>query len=300
MNSVRGMVLGLAVALGGGAALAQGGAGAAPARADQGADLQKLMDTVAPKLVTVKFILKMEMADMGMEGQEQEMEVAGVLIDAKGLVLASNTQLGGFAEMMRGMMGDDAGSVSATPKDVKVLIGDDTEGLKAEVVARDRELDLAWVRITDAGDKTFDALDTSKGGTAKVGDKLYVVEKLGKYFDRAPIVVEDRVAGTTKKPRSLVVPMGGLAQSMGKPVFTADGSLLGMVVLQLPGTEEMSAESMMSGFGDTRGFSGMILPASEISKATERAMAQAASGAKPDAPKASPPKPEAPKPDNKK
>jgi len=310
MNSVRGLVLGCAVAFGGLSASAQ----TAPAtsdtlsrpRSDQSNDLQKLIDTVAPKLVTVKFILKMEMGgqmgDYGMGGEESEQEISGVLIDAKGLVLTSNTQLGGFAEMFRGMMGEDAG-ITATPKDVKVLIGDDTEGLKAEVVARDRELDLAWVRIietpaaADGKPKTFDALDTSRPGSAKVGDKVYVVEKLGKFFDRAPIVIEDRVAGVTKKPRPLFVPMGMLSASMGKPVFTADGALLGMVVMQAP---DADAGGGFGGFDEMRAFSGMILPAGEIAKATERALATAASGVKPDEPKPAPPKPETPKVDDKK
>ncbi len=315
MKSVRGLVLGLAVTMGASGVLAQGGAAApaAPpvAKSDQSADLQRLMDTVAPKLVTIKFILKMEMGgqmgDFGIDSEDTEQEISGILIESKGLVLTCNTQLGGFAEMFRGMMGEDAG-ISATPKDVKVLIGDDTEGLKAEVVARDRELDLAWVRITETtggggGDnqpKKFDSLDMSNPASTKVGDRIYVVEKLGKFFDRAPIVIEDRVAGSTKKPRPLIVPMGMLAASMGKPVFTADGSLLGMVVMQMPGPDEMSAESMMGGMGDMRGFGGMILPAAEISKATERAMAQAAAGVKPDEPKPTPPKPDAPAPDNKK
>jgi hypothetical protein len=312
MNSVRGLLLGAAVVTGG-LGLAAGAGVANPAqpavRAD-GPDMQRLMDAVAPKLVTVKFILKMEMGgqmgDMGMEGEETEQEISGVLIDAKGLVLTSSAQLGGFADMFGGAeMG-----ITATPKDMKVLIGDDTEGVKAEVVARDRELDLAWVRITETTDaagaaKSFDALDLSKPGAAKVGDKIYIVEKLGKFFDRAPIVVEERVAGTTKKPRPLIVPMGMLAASMGKPVFTADGSLLGMVVVQMPGADEMAAAASGMGDHDVRGF-GMILPASEISKATERALATAASGEKPGEAKpatpgaAAAPKPEPQQPGEKK
>lgn len=282
MNSFRGIALGFAVAVvaGGSGAAAQSTVAAFPTSVNAQAsapDLQKLIDTVGSKLVTIKFILKVDMSgqmgDYGMDAEESEQETSGILIDSKGLVLTSNTQLGGYAEMF----GADSG-VSATQKDVKVLIGDDTEGVKAEVVARDKELDLAWVRITPAGDaqpKPFDALDVSKPATPKIGDRIYIVEKLGKYFDRAPIVLEDRVAGFTKKPRALVVPMGVLARSMGKPVFAADGALLGVIVVQMPDADEGGEGP---GDGDVRAL-GMILPASEISKATERALATAAASA---------------------
>ena len=41
----------------------------------------------------------------GMGDQESDSEVTGVMIDPKGLVLCSNTQLGGFTGIMKQFMG---------------------------------------------------------------------------------------------------------------------------------------------------------------------------------------------------
>lgn len=228
-------------------------------RADEAGEYAKLLSETTPALVTVKFVLKME----GQFGKrESETEITGLMVDPSGLVLCANSKLG-LPRIMRG--------ASATPTDIKVLIGDDTEGLEAKVLARDTELDLAWVKIKEPGDRKFAALDLSKSAVVNPGERILTIRRMAKFFDRATTISEGRLAGRTSKPRDLLVPGGGIDVEPGQPIFTPDGRLVGLVVMQLPDLEEMESNPMA--FVGMRNdiLNGLILPVAEIAKATKRA-----------------------------
>jgi hypothetical protein len=258
-------------------AMFAGSAGAAIGA--EAAGYRKVLAEKGPALVTVKFLLKANMGPMMGGEHEQETEVTGVMIDAKGLALCSNTQLGGFVAMMKRMMGPMMGEASAAPTDLKVLVGDDTEGKEAELLARDTELDLAWVRIKEPGDKPYEFVDLSKGVTPEVGTAVIVLRRMGKYFARAAVASDAHIGGIVSKPRNLYVPTMGAAGAMGVPVFTAEGQFVGLTILQVP--ENGDAEpnpmamlgGMMSGMQDM--MTGMILPAADVAKATSRALENA-------------------------
>ncbi len=229
-------------------------------RADDGAMLRDAASKFAAPFVTIKFVLKME----GQFGdRENETEATGVMIEPDGLVLASSSQLG-TPRFMR-QFGN------ARPTDLKVLIGDDTEGLPATVMARDTELDLAWVKLKEPSKKKLEYMDLAKSGKPQVGDSLVFLRRMGKYFDRAVTVGQFRVAGKTTKPRELIVPGGGASLEPGLPAFTAQGEVVGFVVLQLPDAEELESNfGAFAGLGRDIG-SGLILPTADVIKATERA-----------------------------
>ena len=187
------------------------------------------------------------------------------MIDPKGIVLCSNTQLGGISAMMRRMMQSD---IRVTPSELKVLIGDDTEGIDAELVARDSELDLAWVRIKDPGDKTFDAVDLADSETAKIGQRIMTVRRMSRFFARTIVLGEGRVAGIAKKPRELYIPDGNVGAALGLPIYAANGKILGVTIIQMPDSADMGGPSR---FQDAAAL--VILPAADVAKATKRALA---------------------------
>lgn len=237
-------------------ALVTGGA----AKADETAEYAKILADTSPALVTVKFVLKME-GRMGK--RESETEITGLMVDPTGLILCGNSKLG-MPQFMRSMG-------SATPTDIKVLIGEDTEGLEAKVLARDTELDLAWVKIKEPGDKKFAALDLTQSATVKPGERILTIRRMAKFFDRTATVSEGRLSGRTSKPRDLLIPGGGIDVEPGQPIFTANGKFIGMTVLQLPDVEEMESNPMAFMGMRSDILNGLILPAGEIVKATTRA-----------------------------
>lgn len=253
-----------------------------PARPEEDASYKKAMDAGGASIVTIKFVLKVEGGGDMAGLNDQEMEATGFLLDGKGLVVCSNIQMGGYYSLMSRGNGP-----TITPTDVKVLIGDDTEGKKAKVLTRDTELDLAWVKLDEESATELKHIDMEKGATATVGSKLLLVGHMAKFFDRALFVNEGKVNGVTEKPRKLLSPSKSLVSDrndLGMPVFNTDGAVVGMVVLQLPDAE--SSESDTSG---DLGGGPMILPAAEIVKATKRALENPTPAAAPAAEK----KPEA-------
>lgn len=239
----------------------------AAATADAGATgtaYRQLIDRAGPAMVTIKFVMKMEGGMGGDDGRD--METTGTVMEADGLVLTSNAKMGGMASRM---------GMNVNPTDIKILIGDDTEGLKARILARDSELDLCWIKIEDekASGKTFQHVDFAAGATSTLGDKLYSVSRMGKFFDHALSVDEGRHAGDARKPRKLVI-TGGFGDArglLGMPVFNADAKVVGWNILQIPDKEDMEGGEQGEG-----NIGVLLLPAAEVVKATTRGKEAAA------------------------
>lgn len=238
------------------------------ARADETATFEKLHSSYSPSIVTIKFVLKVK-SSMG--EQENESEATGAMIDAKGLVLCSNSQIGGFSAAVKKMLARRGGDVSATPTDIKVMVGDDVEGVEGKVVARDSDLDLAWVQIKTPPAKPYAFIDFSKATNVRAGDRIYCLRRLDKYYDRSIVISEGWVAGTTKKPRDLFVPGGTIASAVGLPVYLHGGEPIGVIITQMAeDDEDMRNMQRTSG--------AFVLPAGEVVRATQRAKESAASG----------------------
>lgn len=250
-----------------------------------GEAFRKLRADIAPALVTVKFLLKVDahgqMSEyLGQYGdQGQSVEATGIMIEPDGLVLIANSKLGGIFGGMSSGSGS-AGGIITTPTDIRILTPDDPLGLSARLIARDSELDLAWLRIDDekltAAPKVFPSINLSTSAKADIGDRLISVQRLPRFYDRAPHIEEGRVGGATEKPRSLLT-TSGLIVEPGTPVFTIEGKLVGVGVLQLPAREDLEggdSDDAGAGLLPGLGFAGVgtvILPAAEVMKATEKA-----------------------------
>ncbi len=245
------------------------------------ASYEKLNAERAPAIVTVKFLLKVQ-------NEEQEEETPGVMIEKGGLVLASNIAFGGLAARF--------GGEAVTPTDIKILIGDDTQGVEAKIIARDSEVGLAWVQIDKPAEAGYPFVDFAQSSSAKAGDTVMVVTHLGKFFDRAAIVNEGKIVATPAKPRKLMIPSVELAGAdFGVPVFDSKAAPVGVLTVILPDQDELQATQ--GGMQQIlKGISGgkMILPAEEVVAATKRAKETAASGKTEEAPAAETPAQAAP------
>ena len=238
-------------------------------------EYQQVLKTYGPTLVTINYVPKTPGSGGDLEGEN---EITGVMIEPTGLVLCSNSLLGGLRLRFR--------EGRAVPTNIRIMIGDDTEGLPAVFLARDTELDLAWLRIKQpaaAGERKFPYLDLETAAkTARkpvLGERLLALGVMGRYFGQEVLVTEGLVAGRTRKPRDLIVMRGSLDTDPGLPVFTADGHVIGFACLQQPDPEELAGgpANLMS-----RG-RGLIVPIEAVAKATVRAK-EVQSGDEPVAP----------------
>ncbi len=237
----------------------------------------------ADVLVTVEFVLKVKMAGAGGD-REVEGETICPLIDAGGLVLCSNTELGGYVALMSQMVGRGGFDVTAAPRKIKVILEDGGEGLDGRLIARDSERDLAWVQIEgDAESLKRPFLDLSSAAELGVGDRFFRLRRLDDFFGSKPVVTEGVVAAVVDKPRRLLVPSDVTSGGFGLPVFDAAGALVGITVIQLPAAEDQLGSGLAAGMSflssaaklqDMVG--GLILPAADVAKATHLARELAA------------------------
>jgi hypothetical protein len=241
------------------------------------ASLHERLAREAEALVTVKFVLNVSMEGAGAD-QEFEGETTCLTIDPKGLILCSSTELGGYVGLMGRLMGSDGGSMSAVAKEIEILPGDGGEGIAARLLVRDSDRDLAWLQVEDEPGAPLPFLDLSRATELGLGDEFYRVRRMDKFFGRVPLVEQGTIGAVTEKPRHLLVPSQALAGGFGLPVFDADGGVAGVTVVQLPG-----AEDQLSGLlGGSMMFlstavqlqdmvGGLVLPTSEVVRATELA-----------------------------
>lgn len=232
-------------------------------------DYQRILQEKSPAFVTIKFTLKVKTGGKETENQD---EATGVLIDPKGLILCSSTRLGGIGSLYRSMGRD----ITTSATDLKVLVGDDTEGLEAKVLTRDTELDLAWVQIKEPGQRKFACIDLSDAAEGKVGEPVIAIRRMTKMFDHLAVISESRIAGIARKPRRLYVPAAPLSGEFGLPVFAADGKVLGVPVLQRLNEEDQDQNSADRGQIMQELVSGLILPAADVVAATQQARLTAA------------------------
>jgi S1-C subfamily serine protease len=233
----------------------------------EGTSMAKIATDRAPALVTIKFVL---VASGPGGDQEIEAEAGGLVIDPKGLVLVSNLEMGGSPGRQR---------ARAQTKDIKVLIGDDTEGVPAKLIGRDSELELAWVQIDTPADTPYSFVDLSKGASVRVGETLVGLDRMNKYFDRTLVAFTTSVGGLAKKPRNLIIPVGGKIEWIGLPMFNLGGELAGVSVVQMIGADEEDPSAMRN-LGRQAGFDrGLkVLPVAEIAASTARAVEAFKSG----------------------
>ncbi len=238
-------------------------------------DFKKLIEQRAKSLVTVKFILNVSIGGMANMDQESENEMTCVMVSSDGLVICSNNKLSGFMRMINQISGGDRVKISATPKELKVIVGSDANTYEAEIFKKDSELDIVWIKIKNSNGVKFTFIDFASAKEAVVGDKIIILRRMGDYFDREIVVSSARVGGITSKPRKLYVADSTRNHGGGLPVFASNGDVIGFMVTQLPDADDKAQSLFRMISGNIQdGMSGLILPAAEVASATARAMQQ--------------------------
>ena len=249
---------------------------------DKGRDIFKKNQS---SVVTVQVVLKTKysMGGMGAQDNESKQDLTGTVVDPSGLtVLAlSSTDPGGMIQsMMSGMSEEDMKFKFDTElSEVKILLADGTE-LPSEVVLRDKDLDLAFVRPKTKPASPMAAIDLNKSAQAQVLDQVITLNRLGQAAGRAYAVSVERIAAVVQKPRLFYIPAGGMTSTTpGSPAFALDGNLLGVFVMRSVNTRGGGGGMSMFSF-QPEGLTAIILPAGDILKAARQAPEMKAEDAK--------------------
>lgn len=249
---------------------------AMPAPADELAEKgRQIFKDNQHAVVTVTIVVrsKVSVGGRGGEPNESRQDVTGTIIDASGLTVVSlsATDPGQmFQNVMSSMSADDESKVKVETElsDVKLLLQDGTE-VPAEVVLRDRDLDLAFLRPKTKLSAALPAVDLTRSGKAQLLDQVLGLTRLGNAAGRAYSASAERIAAIVERPRLFYVPETSMTTTaLGAPAFTLDGKILGLFVMR--SIKATSGSGMTGAMNQRDNITGIIVPADDVLKAAKQ------------------------------
>ncbi|MCC6797468.1 MAG: hypothetical protein IT366_20305 [Candidatus Hydrogenedentes bacterium] len=244
------------------------------ASADDLADKGRaVLEKSKASVVTVRIVIKMQMSMPNFPSREEEIktEATGTIIDPSGLTVMSlnETDPSGMFEDMMGSREDF--EVKSSIGDLKILQDDGTE-ISAQVVLRDRDLDLAFIRPTETPKNPLPAIDLTKGATPGLLDPIITITRLGRVASRKHAVSIERVSAIVERPRTFYVMGKDPTQtSLGSPALSVDGDAIGLCVMRRIKSGGDGGMSMFGG-GDEN-MIAIVVPASDVLEVAKQAPA---------------------------
>ena len=230
--------------------------------AEKGRDIFKQKQQA---VVTVQVVLKMTYSGAA-KSSETRQEITGTVVDPSGLTVLA-LSAADPSEMYQRMMADQGSQykLDAEVTDIKILLADGTE-LPAEIVLRDKDLDLAFIRPKSKPASPMAAVDFSKSAPAQLLDQVITLNRLNSAAGRAYAASVERVSAVVQKPRTFYIPDSTMTSTtLGSPAFALDGKVVGLLVMRAinakGGGSRNYRENMTS----------IILPAEDIVKGAKQA-----------------------------
>jgi len=236
--------------------------------------LNKWQDAV----ITVKVVVNVRFVVEGRESDEMEevIETIATVIDSSGLAVLSYSSvdpmriLGDFLKQMQNVPNVN---IESDITDVKMFMADGQE-IPATIVMRDNDLDLVFIRSMKKFEKPVSAIAMIKDtDELSVMDEVLILTRLGNMTGRIPSISLFRVEAVVKKPRVFyVIDEDAISGRLGAPVFSIDGKLVGLLVLNRRQAEEKKfSMSDLFGGASRTGILPGILPADEIAAVAKQA-----------------------------
>jgi S1-C subfamily serine protease len=255
-------------------------AGAPAWGADEAAAGRKVVRAWQDAVVTVRLVLSTRVVMQGREVSKSESTsvAAATVIDPSGLAVLSFSETDPTEAFRRMELGGEDKfkfSMDSEMTDLKMRLSDGTE-VPAEIVLRDKDLDLAFVRPSEPLEEPIPAVDLKKSAGLGVLDAVVLLGRLGKVASWAPSVTLDRVQAVMEKPRTFYIPGAAAGNGqLGTPAFSLDGKIAGVLLLRRP----------PFGGGGFSAFQGphmkelrVILPSEDILEAAEQVPARKKKG----------------------
>jgi S1-C subfamily serine protease len=221
---------------------------------------KKLLAEKSESIVSVKYVLKLHLS-MGGQSQDREVnsEIRGVLLDSRGLVMTANTP---FSPHVR----NPNLEIKATPADIRVLFGSEETEFEARIVARDSNLDLAFLQILDLKERKVSPVSLAGEDTLDIGQELVGITRLPRGFDNAAVIGRIFVTAKVERPRTMWAIAGDFG-GVGLPVFDMQGHPVGVLANQ-EGSEGVGDTQNPFGGGGARPF---LLPLSTVNRSVKMA-----------------------------
>jgi S1-C subfamily serine protease len=213
-------------------------------------------------VVTIQEVIKLSSARGSTENRQ---EISGTVVDPSGLTVVALSACDPSDMYQRMMAQGSQYKVEIEVTDLKILLDDGTE-VPAQIVLRDKDLDLAFIRPKSKPASPMPAVDFSKSAPAQLLDEVITLNRLNSAAGRAYAASVERISGVIQKPRTFYIPDSRMTSTaLGSPAFALDGNVVGVLV--------MRAVSAKSGSGGNYrdNTTSIILPAEDILKAAKQA-----------------------------
>jgi S1-C subfamily serine protease len=245
---------------------------------DKGSDIfQKNQHAV----VTVQVVLKSSRGGAS-QSSESKQDITGTVLDPSGLTVVALSACDP-SELYQRMMGEDYAKykVETEVTDLKVLLDDGTE-IPSEIVLRDKDLDMAFVRPKTKPATPMAAVDLNQTSKAKVLEQVITLNRLNSAAGRAYSASVERISALIQKPRTFYIADGTMTSTtLGAPVFSLNGNVIGMVVMRAVSSKGTGTRSYRDNM------TPIILPAEYVLKAAKQAPESRLEAEKKDEPKES-------------
>ena len=188
---------------------------------------RKILEQHRAAVVTVQVVVKIKFRS---QESETKIEATGTVIDGDGLTVLALSSIDPTSRF-----GGGAGQQFQMESEVtamNLLLEDGTE-VQSEVLLRDRDLDLAYLRPLEKPASPMPYVDLRNSSTAALLDNVVALNRLGYVANRVHSVAFERIEAVVEKPRVFYIAGDDpTSTSQGSPVFTQSGKLLGIFVLR--------------------------------------------------------------------
>lgn len=209
--------------------------------------------------VLVKYV--MTVSGMGNE-QQQDGQTQGTLVSADGLILVPGRVVSFDMRQLTGTAMGSAGSPVVKSGHFRVQLPGSEEWQAADLVTRDTELGLAWLRLRKPRGKLA-YVDFADSAKVEIGASLYFVMRTSDQLGSVAIVRGGYVLGETKVPRPSLLIDGtpGLA-------FDGDGHPAGFADVDFGAMARSQTGGIGMNYGDAV---FKMIPAERIGRVTTQA-----------------------------
>jgi hypothetical protein len=202
-------------------------------------------------LVILEFVLKIQVTQRGQQGAptDRKVKLTATTIGEDGLTICSNSAASPQANAalrQRGL------KISSSILSVKIILNDGSD-VEAEVVFKDVDLDLMFIRPKEKGRK-FAHVKLNAEAQPKMLDKVIMVARMDMSTNRAPLVTVGAVRGIIEGPPKYFVVA---PSSPALPAFDVDGNCFGLFL------RRKNASGQAGG-------NAFVLPAEEIADALDQ------------------------------
>jgi hypothetical protein len=228
--------------------------------ADKGRDIFKKNQHA---VVTVQVVLKMTGGGRSGGPSESKEDLTGTVIDPSGLTVLALSAVDPVELYRR--ISDRYNKIDTQINDVKILLDVGTE-MPSEIVLRDKDLDLAFIRPKVKPSAPMAAVDLSKSSAVEMLEPVIALNRLNRAAGRAYSASIERIDAVIQKPRTFYIPeAGSTSASVGSPAFALNGNIVGVFVMRAVSGGDSDGGNMRENL------TVILIPAEDVLKGAKQA-----------------------------